>query len=300
MNMRRTLSHVTTAAALALTALPLQADDDCWSDTALNYRWGNTFAEPFNSPPGHPDQRQDITKNIVGLTYANGYKYGGNFISVELLTSDSHDPAYSDSGATSTGAQEAYALYRHTLDIGKVMNKNLGMGPIRGYGLTAGLDWNTKNDAYASKKQMLVFGPTLMLNVPGFLDISALLMEESNSPAGIDHRYEYKSHPMLGATWGIPIGQYLSFDGYANFIASKGEDEFGGETAPETDINAQLMMDISHFVHLSKKTLRMGIEYQYWKNKFGNRTTAVTDPEKGAAGPGATASTPMIRLEYHF
>lgn len=298
MNTRCTLSLV--AATLALTTLPLHAADDNWSDTALNYRWGNTFAEPFDSPPDHPDQRQDIAKHIVGLTYANGYKYGGNYINVELLTSDHHDPAYSDSKATSTGAQEAYALYRHTLDIGKMMGKDLGVGPIRGFGLTAGLDWNTKNDAYASKKQMVVFGPTLMLDVPGFLDISLLLVEESNSPAGIDHRYDYKSHPMLNASWGIPIGERFSFDGYANFIASKGEDEFGGDTAAETDINAQVMADVGQSMGLPKNRLKMGIQYQYWRNKFGNRTTDHTDPDKGSAGPGATASTPMIRIEYHF
>ena len=44
-------------------------------------------------------------------------------------------------------------------------------GPIRGWGLTAGFDWNTKNDAgYNSRKRMWVLGPTVSFDVPGFLN----------------------------------------------------------------------------------------------------------------------------------
>ncbi|MDH3210281.1 MAG: outer envelope protein, partial [Burkholderiaceae bacterium] len=42
-----------------------------WSDTAISWRYGTTFAEPFIN--------QDIKKNIIALTHASGYKYGTNF-----------------------------------------------------------------------------------------------------------------------------------------------------------------------------------------------------------------------------
>ena len=46
--------------------------------------------------------------------------------------------------------------------------------------------------------------------------------------------------------WGIPIGSLpLSFEGYANFIAAKGKDEFGNDTKPETNIDMQVMVDLS-------------------------------------------------------
>src|SRR5471032_3581744 len=106
------MSHLSirSAAALAILATcasAAQAAD--WSDTSLSYRYGTKFAEPFNN--------QDITKNIVNLSSVSGYKYGKNFFSVDLLMSSDVDP--SSAGAKS-GAHEAYALYRHTLDLVKV------------------------------------------------------------------------------------------------------------------------------------------------------------------------------------
>ncbi len=262
-----------------------------WSDTYIGYRYGTSFGEPFNN--------QDIAKNIFNLGHVSGYKYGTNFLNVDMLLSDSKDPA---SPGSSSGAQEIYVVYRHTLDLGKVTGRpeSFKFGPIRGVGLTAGFDANTKDDAgYNSKKRMLVAGPTVMLDVPGFLNVSILQLWESNAPYNkFSHtatdRYDYDPHPMLNLAWGIPIGSLpLSFEGYANFIASKGKNEFGGGTKPETNIDMQVMYDASSLLGASKNTAKVGLEYQYWRNKFGNDHT-------GAAGSGAFAKTPMIRAEYHF
>ena len=262
-----------------------------WSDTYIGYRYGTSFGEPFNN--------EDIAKNIFNLGHVSGYKYGTNFLNVDMLLSDSKDPA---SPGSSSGAQEIYVVYRHTLDLGKVTGRpeSFKFGPIRGVGLTAGFDANTKDDAgYNSKKRMLVAGPTVMLDVPGFLNVSILQLWESNAPYNkFSHtatdRYDYDPHPMLSLAWGIPIGSLpLSFEGYANFIASKGKNEFGGGTKPETNIDMQVMYDASSLLGASKNTAKIGLEYQYWRNKFGNDHT-------GAAGSGAFAKTPMIRAEYHF
>ncbi len=279
---------VVTAAACAAGASASAAD---WSDTALSVRYGSTFAEPFdNNADG---SRKDIKKTIVALTHASGYKYGSNFFNADVLLSDRNDPG--DGIAGNPGAQEVYLVYRHTLDLGKAMGRDLKMGPARGFGLVAGFDLNTKNDGYASKKRMLVVGPTVMLDVPGFLNLSALLFDESNAPKGIPSRYHYKNHGALEADWGIPIGSLpLSFNGYALYIGSKGKNEFGGDTAPETHVDMTLMVDAGTFMGAAKHTLLVGLEYEYWRNKFGNPTTTP------GAGPGATARTPMVRAEYHF
>lgn len=271
---------------LALTAAAAGAQAADWSDTALTYRQGSAFAEPFNT--------KDISKNILGLTHASGYKYGSNFFNVDLLMSDSKDPA---SAGSSTGAQEVYAVYRNTVDLSKVTGNAYKFGIVRGVGVTGGFDFNSKADAgYNSKKRMLVVGPTLMLDVPGFLNISLLELFESNSPystyshSGVG-RYTYKSHPMIGLSWGIPFqvaSVPLSFEGYANFIAAKGKNEFGADTAAETNIDMQVMYDLS-----GTKTFKVGLQYQHWKNKFGNNAS-------GPAGSGAFAKTPMVRGEYHF
>ncbi|TWI61866.1 hypothetical protein IP91_04465 [Pseudoduganella lurida] len=259
-----------------------------WSDTSLSYRYGEKFSEPYNG--------EDITKHILNFSHVSGYKYGKNFFSIDYLISDKMDP--SAVGARD-GAHEAYAVYRHTLDLGKIMDRNLAFGPVRGVGITAGFDINSKTDAgYNSKKRMLVAGPTLMFDVPGFLDVSALVLSESNAPFNgftqtSTSRYRYDTHGMLTAAWGIPftLGIPLSFEGFANYIGTKGKNEFGGPTAVEINVDMQIMYDVSALVNAPKNTFKLGVEYQYWKNKFGN-------PER--VSPGATARTPMVRAEYHF
>jgi len=261
-----------------------------WSDTTLGYRYGTEFREPFNA--------SKIKKDIFFFTHASGYKYGSNFFNVDFLMSDSKDPA----GANSTnGAQEAYIVYRHTLDIGKVMGKDLKWGWVRGWGVTAGFDLNTKNDAgYNSKKRMIVAGPTVMFDTPGFFNLSLLALHESNAPYNTftntsTPRYTYKTHAALAGSWGIPIGSLpLSFEGFFLHIGSKGRDEFGVATKPETNIDMQLMLDAGALAGGPKNTFKIGLEYQYWKNKFGN------DPGQAGMAGGSLAKTPMIRLEYHF
>ncbi|WP_157050411.1 outer envelope protein [Herbaspirillum rhizosphaerae] len=269
-------THLAAAGLIGLSAMAAiqQAHAADWSDNSIGYRYGTKFAEPYNT--------QDISKNIINFTHASGYKYGTNFLNVDLLMSDKKD----------NNAQEAYITYRHTLDIGKISGKDLSFGPARGVGFTAGFDWNTKNDpGYGSKKRMIVAGPTLMMDVPGFLNVSLLALWESNQPVGISSRYSYDVHPMLTASWGIPFGASgFAFEGYVNYIAAKGKDEFGSPTSPELNFDGQVMYDVGTPLGLGKNTFRVGLEYQYWRNKFGNQSKV----------PGSFAKTPMIRAEYHF
>ena len=283
----RTASRILALSFLASAGATGHAAE--WSDTYIGYRYGTQYAEPFLG--------NDITKSIINLGHVSGYKYGTNFFNADILLSDSKDPA----SATSTeGAREVYIVYRHTLELGKTTGKSFKFGPVKDIGLTAGFDYNNKNDAgYNSKKQMVVAGPTFMMDVPGFLNVSLLALWESNAPCNTFtnscvSRYSYDTHPMVTLAWGIPIGSTpLSFEGFANFIADKGTDEFGNKTKAETNIDMQLMLDVGKVTGGQKNTFKVGLEYQYWKNKFGVDS-------KGPAGSGAFAKTPMIRAEYHF
>lgn len=254
-----------------------------WSDTSIGWRYGTKFREPYDA--------NDISKNIIDFQHASGYKYGTNFFNVDLLMSDNKDPA---AGNSTAGAQEAYIVYRNIVSLGKVTGSDYKFPLVRDIGATFGFDWNTKNDAYGSRKRMLVAGPTLMMDVPGFLNISVLVLGESNAPNGINGRYYYKTHPELDIAWAIPIGDSpFSFEGYFDYIAAKGKDEFGSGTKPETHFDGKIMLDVGRVLGGPKGTFKVGLEYEFWKNKFGN-------DHEGPAGDGAFAKTPMIRAEYHF
>ena len=257
---------------------------------SISWRAGSKFAEPFNP--------QDVKKHIFGLTHASGYKYGSNFFNVDMLQSDEHRSGFADPGRRRAGSLRRVPPH---VDFGKLRGSDIKFGTVRGVGATFGFDWNTKNDVgYNSRKRMLVAGPTLMWDVPGFLNTSILVLHESNAPSGafapisnVNGRYTYDVHPMFNAAWGIPLGERVSFEGFLNWIASKGKDEVGNDTGVETNIDMQIMYDIGTVMGYAKNKFRVGIEYQYWNNKFGN-TSATT------GGNGYRAKTPMVRAEYHF
>ena len=310
--LRPLMGSLAAATALAAAQPAIAAD---WSDTSLSWRYGTDFAEPYvNNAQGG---RQNISKNIFGLTHASGYKYGSNFFNVDLLESDNKDPASCPNFVCTGSAQEVYIVYRGALSLNKVSGKDYGVGYVRDWEAVFGFDANAKTDAgYNSKKRMLVLGPSMSMAVPGFLNIGVLALWESNAPcttfppaavgyppSGCVPRYDYKTHAALNMNWGIPFGASgFNFQGYMLVIDSKGRNEFGGPTATETHFDGQIMYDIGAAVGGPKQQFKVGLGYEYWKNKFGNPTTSVGAgaPGGSGAGPGAKASTPMIRAEYHF
>lgn len=259
-----------------------------WSNTTLSWRYGTHFAEPYNPT--------DIQKHILAFTHASGAGEFNHFFNMDVLLSEANDPSFAGSG---DGAQEIYAVYRASWMPRSWRATNEATDFWRGLGLTAGMDVNVKNDAgYNSNKRMWVFGPTLALNTPGFLNISLLVLSESNQPYNSytgngRSRFHYDTHLMLSTVWGIPFtlgGHSVSFEGFANLIEEKGVNEFGHATDHEINLDTQLMFEVGHWFNVSPATVMIGPEYQYWKNKFGNAGSII----------GTEASTPMVRLRMKF
>lgn len=214
---------------------------------------GKRFGVPFDPLP--------IGKNIFALTHAGG-------------------------------APEADVAVRHTLDIGELRGSGLAIGPIAGIGFTAGIDLSTNNDVRDNARtRTLLAGPTLMWKAPGFIHTSLLLLHESNAPmADLRGPTTYK---MLTARWGVPLGLGFKFEGNANLIGARGRDEVGNQAGPETNIDMRLMYDLGAAMGSPKNLFRIGLQYQFWNNRFGN-TSGSTD------GRGQRVSTPMIRADVRF
>jgi hypothetical protein len=260
-----------------------------WSDTSLMVSYGQHFSEPFKN--NEDGSAQDIHKYIVSLVHNSGYRYGSNFFQVNLHQSNNE----LNGNASGEGAQEAYVIYRHMFDAEKIFGQHQSKPDfLRGYGLTLGFDWNTKNDDYGSNREMWVAGPTVMFDVPGYLNFNVLGYFESNRPNVIKGKYTYDPYLALQLVWGIPLAKSgFEFNGTAVWMSQKGKNEFGVKTKPETFIDMALMYDVGAALGVKAQTIKIGPAYQYWRNKYGNNA-------KGEAGDGATASVPMIRAAYHF
>ena len=282
-----------TAALVGIVCVASQVQAADWSDTFVGYRYGSDFHEPSNP--------KKVEKNIFQFTHSSGYSFGQNFVNLDIFKSDSADPT-AGVGST-TGATEFYLTYRHQVHLGKLFNKNLAFGPVKEVAITAGVDLNSKNTAFAPQKRLLVVGPTLKFDVPGFLDVSLLYGRESNhcglgAPACPKADITFDPQWILSAAWGIPFQTGpvpLKFQGFVNYIGAKGKDYANVDTSRETLMRTSLMVDVGQLVASKKNTVLVGVGYELWRNKFGNEKTA-----KGVTKPGIDTDAVMLQAEWHF
>ncbi len=245
-----------------------------WSDNSFHLAYGTAYREPFNT--------QNIGKTTLTYQHVDGYKWGSNFLNIDFLYSTSGEgdnvqvggnnfvpvPAQSISTA---GAMEVYAVYRHTLSLNKVTSsKTFAFGPVvRDVGIVAGIDVNTKNHAFSSRKIMPIGGVALAMNVPGFLNIELLANKEWGVNGTFAKDTSFDVTPTFAASWGIPVYGPVTFEGWGAVNLSKGNGGVAGnDTATEVHLYPKLMVDAGHF--FGSKGYQVGVGFEYWLNKFGS------------------------------
>lgn len=262
-----------------------------WSDTFAGLRYGATYAEPANT--------HDVEKVTFQGQHVSGWKYGQNFINIDLLVDleKSDEPNKTGDGP----AKELYVVVREKLSSAKIFGATYG-GFIRDIGLTVGGDLSYKNDAFNARVRKFVIGPTIDFNVPGFWSLGVLLGTEHNHNGiarmigpPLDASVDFDPTWRIETAWGVPvpvdIGVPVTFKGFMNIIGPKGEDGFGNDTIYEILLDTALMFDVGAPSGV-EKTFYVGFGYQWWKNKFGN------DPDFTSVG--TEASVPQFVAEFHF
>jgi hypothetical protein len=235
-----------------------------WSDDSFHLWGGTAFREPYN-----PD---NISKTVLTYTHVDGYKWGGNFLNLDFLYSDTthHDNLQGLTPVASAGALEVYAVYRNTLSFNKITDSKkfeLG-GVIRDVGFVVGTDLNTKNHAFSSRKIMPTAGLALAFNVPGFLNVEFLVNKEWGVNGIAGRSTSFNPTGMLAFAWGIPLYGPISFEGFGDVNLPKGNGGFGSDTVTEVLVHPKLMVDVGQF--FGSKGFQFGVGYEYWLNKFGN------------------------------
>ena len=159
--------------------------------------------------------------------------------------------------------------------------------------MTFGFDAGSKDTAFAPKPLKLLIGPTVNLNIPmGFLDLSLLAYNETNNNGIVGKKVQFDTTYQFGALWGMffNLGTPAKFTGFLAVTGPKGKDGFGNETETETLLRTSLQWDLGTLAGLNKGTFFAGIGYEYWKNKFGNRSGST----------GSKNSVPVLVAEFHF
>lgn len=223
-----------------------------WSDTEIQLLTGNRFHDNGNDV--------NIGKTILTLQHASGYKYGRNFFFVDMVKSNSKD----------NNAGEVYGEYYHTLSVAKVGGLDWSKNFLKDVGLTVGLNYGTKNSAFGPNPKVLLAGPTFDLNLPGFafFNVDLLAYRDLGTFTGFGGGKlcgSTSSTYQLTPAWNLPFSigpAKFSFEGFVDVIGRHGTCERTVLAQP------QLRWDVGN--HFGKPgTVFLGIEYQYWRNKFG-------------------------------
>ena len=268
-------SLVAVAALAAVLAAPSAHALD-WSDNSFHLTYGTAYREPFNPV--------NIGKTTLTYQHVDGYKWGSNFLNIDFLYSTSGEGDNVQGGGVpgvaalpareipTAGAMEVYAVYRHTLSLNKVTNtKTFTFGPVvRDVGIVAGIDLNTKNHAFSSRKIMPIAGVGLALNVPGFLNVELLANKEWGVNGVVAKDTSYDVTPTIAANWGIPLYGPVSFEGWGAVNFAKGNGGIAGaaDTKTEVHLYPKLMVDVGQF--FGSKGYQLGVGFEYWLNKFGS------------------------------
>jgi len=304
--MRHILKHrlpgiMLGALMTAAVAVPQAHAQFTYSDTSVGYRWGQDFKEP-GVANGH-----DITKNIFSVTHSDGYKYGENFINIDILLSDNHDPAAgpasgpiarggSGTGNSTDGATEYFGVYRHDLSMNAITGSEMfKWGIIRDFRIEAGTNLSTKNTAFAPSVRAALFGPSIAFDVPnGFFNIAFDLYKEWNNNGIVGTGVNFDPTVRIEGAWGVPFhvfGQRIKWEGFFDVTPPKGKDGFGAQTVTEFLLHTKFKYDVGKLVSGKEHVVEAGPGLEYWLNKFGNDANKV---------PGSEAVSPFLFVSFYF
>jgi nucleoside-specific outer membrane channel protein Tsx len=233
-----------------------------WSVNEIHYQRGDLKA------PSFAGGGSSVT-DILTVQHASGWGIGDLFFFVDFLDDRQRD-GFND--------RDYYGELYANFSLGKITGKTFAFGPLKDVGLLAGI--NRSGDARVLKT---LPGVRLSWEAPGFAflntDLTAYL-DHSDGVAKGGAPAENDSF-MLDVNWAYPftLGQHgFSIEGHAEYIGKR-TNEFGAPVSAWLLAQPQLRWDLGRALHGKPNQLFLGIEYQYWRNKLGDKNTSESRPQ---------------------
>jgi nucleoside-specific outer membrane channel protein Tsx len=168
------------------------------------------------------------------------------------------DTLFSTAGETSQ--INLYGEAYSTFSLGKISGLDLSYGLVKDFGVTVGVNLGENMDSPQSGYRAWLYGVTVDLDLPGFDYFNIdFLRQRVTETADIGTSWQ------ITPAWKLPFeiaGTKWSFEGFADFIGRNHAAARQALTQP------QLRLDVGDFFGNSEH-LYIGIEYQYWHNKYG-------------------------------
>lgn len=232
-------------AATALSAGVMSAGAQAemfWSDNSVSILHSADYLNPFSG--------EDMEYTTMTLEHVSGHNWGDAF-----FFADRHHGKGSDADFA-----ETYAELSPRFSLSSLSGAELKAGPIEDVFIATTYEFSSANSGFSQDNYL--YGVGVKWSVPGFAFFNTNVYYANNS--------EKDNDMQLTVTYGVPfsLGEVdMMFDGYIDW--SSAEETHGADL----HINPQLRANIGKFMGITKSKLEAGIEYSYWSNKFGVRTS---------------------------
>lgn len=236
------------AVAFCLLASEARAQaGDPFTDWNVQLLYGTMFEEV--------DVEGDVSKGLVTVENAAGWKWGSSYGFVEFLRSYS---------AADQNATEVYGEWYPSASLRSLAGRGPGEGFVRDVSLTLAANAGVRSTG--PQTLVILPGVTADLAVPGFKFFTLGVF------AYIDRsKFEGEEFGARGTSiqitpsWSVPfrVGRAsLVFDGFADYIGEHGELEYQFLAQPQLKIDASPLWG-------REGQLFVGVEWQVWRNKYG-------------------------------
>ncbi|WP_278389771.1 outer membrane protein OmpK [Stutzerimonas kunmingensis] len=243
--MKRSLTTAALAAGFILSSQAM-ASPMLWQNNSLTYLYGKNFA--VDSAGG---KEGDIQQTIT-FEHASGWTWGDLFLFVD-------NKWYN--GISGSDGHTYYGEFSPRLSLGKISGADLSFGPIKDVLISATYERGE------GRNRNYLLGPAVDLAIPGFDRFS--LNTYYRKPDGITGKPggQWQITPTWAMTF--PVGKSdILFDGYIDWVVN---DKKNGNTELKKNFhfNPQVKYDLGKALDYTPGKLYVGIEYDYWSNKYG-------------------------------
>jgi len=254
--MNRTLSSLMAASSLLAAAPAMSGDLLQWQSNSLTYLYGKNFAV-------NPENQQTFT-----YEHADGWKYGDNFVFLDYIS-------YNGKKDGSLGNTSTYGEISPRLSLGKIFDQTFQLGPITDVLLATTYEFG-EGDV-----ESYLIGPGFDLKIPGFDYFQLNFYKRYND----GHRAGYGAWQITPVwSYTIPVGKSdILIDGFMDWVVDNKQSNSKGDYHSNLHFNPQIKYDLGKALNLPDRQLYVGVEYDYWSNKYGINDTRSFDTDQNTA-----------------
>lgn len=240
--MNRILSSLLVAGGMLAGGQAIAGDLLQWQNNSLTYLYGQDFKID-------PEIQQTVT-----FEHASGWSFGDLFLFVDVIKYNTDATNGAGDGHT------FYGEFSPRFSLGKISGADLSFGPIKDVLISTTYEFGEDDvDAY-------LIGPAVDLDIPGFdyFQLNTYLRTPDGDRAGSN---VWQITPVWSYTIGVGESDIV-IDGFMDWVVDNDSNRRGDYHA-NLHFNPQIKYDLGKALKWGEKQLYVGIEYDYWKNKYG-------------------------------